>query len=182
MHAASRRATLPRMSVAVLRKTAKGQIEIETRVDRLPPRLRTALILVDGRRDSQALAALCPGDAKEALATLLERGYVEPVEGAGPAATPAMAAAAAVPAASAPVSTTADAPVPTASWRREVVRHLTDRLGPMADGVTTRIEQASSAEQLRPTLSLARQMLRDLRGVAAANEFERRFLDTATAA
>ncbi len=170
------------MSVVVLRKTAKGQTEIETRVDRLPPRLRTALILVDGRRDNRALAALCPGDAEQTLATLLEGGYVEPVGGTPAMPVPVPAAAAAPAAPASPVAPADAALVPTATWRREVVRHLTDRLGPMADAVTTRIEQASSAEQLRPPLSLARQMLRDLRGAAAASEFERRFLDPAGAA
>ena len=67
------------MSV-VFRKTAKGQAEIETRADRLPPRLRTALILVDGRRDGVALAKFCPSDPESTLAGLLDGGYIEMVE------------------------------------------------------------------------------------------------------
>ena len=64
----------------VYRKTAKGQQEIETRANRLLPRMRTALILVDGRRDDDELRKLVPGDPDDALRQLLEGGYVEPVE------------------------------------------------------------------------------------------------------
>ena len=42
----------------VYRKTAKGMAEIETRVHRLAPRLRGALILVDGRKTDDELATL----------------------------------------------------------------------------------------------------------------------------
>ena len=85
------RATLQRMSV-VFRKTAKGQAEIETRADRLAPSLRTALILVDGRRDGVALAKFCPSDPESTLAGLLDGGYIEMVE---PPAEVVVAAAAA---------------------------------------------------------------------------------------
>ena len=42
----------------IFRKTAKGISEIETREHRLTPRVRNALILVDGRRDLAALKML----------------------------------------------------------------------------------------------------------------------------
>ena len=38
----------------IFRKTAKGTSEVETRANRLPPRLRAALILVDGRQIGRA--------------------------------------------------------------------------------------------------------------------------------
>jgi hypothetical protein len=59
------------------RKTEKGAAEIATRVNRLVPRLRAALILVDGRRSDDELCKLIPGQGEEALLTLLEAGYIE---------------------------------------------------------------------------------------------------------
>ena len=70
--------------ITVYRKSAKGQREIETRADRLAPRLRTALILVDGRRSDADLRALIQPDADAALATLLDGGYIEPVSSQPP--------------------------------------------------------------------------------------------------
>jgi hypothetical protein len=61
------------------RKTEKGSAEIATRANRLVPRLRAALIVVDGRRGFDELCKLIPGSAEEALLTLEEAGYIEPV-------------------------------------------------------------------------------------------------------
>jgi hypothetical protein len=62
----------------VLAKTAVGVDEIATRSRRIPPRLRTVLILVDGRRSVQTLAesAAALGDIRQALAELHEQGLV----------------------------------------------------------------------------------------------------------
>jgi len=65
----------------VYRKTAKGITEIETRAHRLTPRLRNALILVDGRRTGETLATLVTVDAAGALASLLADGFIEDVLG-----------------------------------------------------------------------------------------------------
>ncbi|MEO7150652.1 MAG: hypothetical protein ABIX46_02900 [Burkholderiaceae bacterium] len=167
---------------SIYRKTARGQLEIESRVDRLAPRLRTALILVDGKRDGAALAKVCPGDCEAALATLHAGGYIESVANAAPtdavasptpaAATPALV----VEAASARPATGAMDPRALAQLRRDVVRHLIDRLGPMIEGLAVRIEQSANTEQLLPHLQRAGQLLRDQRGAAMADEFEQRFL------
>jgi hypothetical protein len=42
----------------IYRKTAKGHSEIETCAARLPPRLRSALILIDGRRTDGEMGKL----------------------------------------------------------------------------------------------------------------------------
>ncbi len=42
----------------IYRKTAKGHSEIETRAHRLAPRLRSALIMVDGRRSDDEVRKL----------------------------------------------------------------------------------------------------------------------------
>lgn len=69
------------------RKTEKGTAEIATRANRLVPRLRAALIIVDGRRALDELCQLLPGQGEEAVLTLLEAGYIEPV-GAAPQEAP----------------------------------------------------------------------------------------------
>jgi len=72
--------------VTVYRKSAKGQLEIETRVNRLHPRLRTVLILVDGRRNDDELRSLIQVDADATLLALIEGGYIEVSAGAAPVA------------------------------------------------------------------------------------------------
>lgn len=61
----------------VYRKTERGVLEVATREQRLAPRLRSALILIDGKRlvrELQALLGPCHG---EALRALEELGLIE---------------------------------------------------------------------------------------------------------
>lgn len=62
----------------IYRKTASGIDEIETRERRLSPRVRSALILVDGRRSLEELAGLVQ-QCDEMLKTLLTAGLIEMV-------------------------------------------------------------------------------------------------------
>lgn len=126
--------------------------------------------MVDGRRDTQAIALLCGPESPAALASLLAGGYIE-----------AVALAIATPPAPAAAAPTLD-PRTFDQIRREVVRHLTDRLGPMADPIATRIEKAAAPGQLLAHPQLARQMLRDHRNAGAAAEFERLFMQAAPVA
>ena len=66
------------MNTALYDKTAKGKEEIATRSGRLAPRLRTLLVLVDGRRTVEELLHHVAGIGlhAEALAELLEHGYI----------------------------------------------------------------------------------------------------------
>jgi hypothetical protein len=109
--------------MATYRKTSKGIREIETREFHLSPRLRTALILVDGRRGDAELRRMIVGEADEALRTLLEQGFIEAVAASAaaptaPATAPGALAPASVPAyldtATVPGSLAPAAPRPTA--------------------------------------------------------------------
>jgi len=80
----------PQMAT-IYRKTAKGQAEIETRAHRLPPRLRSALILVDGRRSDEELQRLILVQPQQMLQQLDAQGFIEVIGIA--AATPGTAAA-----------------------------------------------------------------------------------------
>ncbi len=92
----------------ILAKTAVGLEEIETRARRVPPRLRTVLILVDGRRSVADLidAAAGLGDVRLALETLHGKGFVSRVGNPRPGAAVASRASAQVDARSRP------APIP----------------------------------------------------------------------
>lgn len=157
----------------VFRKTEKGQAEIETRAFRLPPRLRQALILVDGKRSDMELARLILADAEATLATLLADGFIAATGLAVDIPLPAPAATPTAPAGS------AAARRPSASLdvvRREAVRYLNDKLGPAAEGVAMKLEHARTLPEVQPLLVSAAQLLRNVSGKAAADEFVARFL------
>lgn len=170
----------------IYRKSAKGQREIETREHRLPPRLRSALILVDGKRSDAELNSMVMQPA-ETLAALLEQGFIEVAgttavrEPSRPAAPPAAAAAPGRPAAAAPAAPAAAAAAANGgefeSRRRAAVRELNDLLGPAAETLAIRIEKAKSADELRPLLVNGAQMIAGFRGRGAAEAFAARFGD-----
>lgn len=153
----------------IFRKTAKGVAEIETRAHRLPPRMRSTLILVDGKRDADDMRALVTQQADESLAALLEQGFIEAVgETMRAAPAPAQRTAAAAPA---PAPAPAAKPANFDTLRQGVVRALNDELGPGADALAVRIERAKSVDELRPLLAQAVQLVGSARGRAAAEAF-----------
>jgi len=179
----------------VYRKSAKGQHEIETRVNRLAPRLRTALILVDGRRSDADLRSLVQAEPDATLLALLEAGYIEVVS--TQLAPPVAAPQALVPAGSqglAPVPSPSAAPVAPlavaavamspaalAERRRLAVRHITDQIGPAAETAALRIEKARNADELRLALEHGQRVLLAARGSTVAAQFAARFFDPPSA-
>ena len=156
----------------VYRKTAKGAAEIETRAHRLSPRVRSALILVDGKRADDELMRMIQTDAEGALAGLLADGFIE-----------VLATLAARPPERRPVPPLGMAParegagVAFDALRRDAVRQLNDHLGPAAETLAIKIERSKSMPELRPLLMLGAQMLRDVRGAAVAEAFAARFIN-----
>jgi hypothetical protein len=146
-------------------KTDKGQTEIQTRAHHLAPRVRQALILVDGRRDETAFGELLAGDSSFILDSLLMEGFIDLVDNAPDAA---LKAARAQP---------AKRPPSLESLRRDMVRALTDALGPAAEGMALRIEKAKSVAELTPVFDQAVQLMRSFHGEQAANAFASRFVD-----
>ena len=75
-------------------KTAKGREEIATRGHHLAPRLRTLLLLVDGKRDTVDLMAKVGGLGldEKALVELLEGEFIKVSDGAAAATAAAPAA------------------------------------------------------------------------------------------
>ncbi len=158
----------------LFRKTAKGQAEIETRAHRLAPRLRGLLILVDGKRDLPALAALVPQQAEALLQELTAQGFIESFETASAAAATSAttAALATTPPATFPAK---PSPVDFEKMRRDAVRAFTDGAGPAAETVALRMEKAKAMDELRPLLAQAAQVLANMRGRAAAEAYAQRF-------
>ncbi len=71
-------AALPAYMPTIYAKTDRGQDEFETRAYRLHPRLRTVLILIDGRRTDLELVQMLH-HAAEGIVMLLDGGFIEPV-------------------------------------------------------------------------------------------------------
>lgn len=158
---------------SIFRKTAKGVAEIETRAHRLPPRLRSALIVVDGKRNEDELFKLVLQEPALTLQTLLEGGFIE-VFASAPAPSPRAPAPSPAPASS---SATA-APAALAGFdqtRRDAVRVLTDLIGPMGEALAIKMEKARSADELRPLIGVAMQVIANTRGRQAAADYGTRF-------
>lgn len=163
----------------IFRKTPKGSSEIETRAHRLPPRMRSALILVDGRRSTDALRSLIVQQCDETLLALREQGFIEPV-GAAEAAAPVAAAARVADAATVAPARPANGPTPgpaidLATLRRDAVRQLTDQVGPMAEALALRMERCKDLAELLPLVGTAAQVIGNVRGAAAAAAYRSHF-------
>ncbi len=169
------------------RKTAKGLIEIETRANRLPPRLRSLLILVDGRRSDEELRRTFPQQADESLIALVGDGFIEVVSVADSAPAPRTAtrpptaAAPTRPAAPVAAASTMPASLPPltefSTLRREAVRALNNEVGPVAEALAIRMERAREWDELRPLIDKALGLIADVRGRAAATAYQQRFVE-----
>jgi hypothetical protein len=155
------------MPATLYRKTAAGQAEVGSKAHALPPRARSLLIMVDGKRSHDDLRAMLGAAVDEAIELLLREGLVERL--AAPAApAPAPAAAPVV----------AEAAMPDLDrLRREAAHAVTDALGPMADALALRIERAKDPELLRTALKLAAEALDNVGPRARAEAFRSRFLN-----
>lgn len=152
----------------IYRKTAKGLAEIETRVYKLAPRLRSVLIMVDGKRSDDELAQVLP-QAGEAVDSLAREGFIEEFVRVGTAATTAPAPAAAAAAAE---RTIIRPPQPSfEAMRRDLLRAFNDRLGPAGEGMAMRLEKARNETEFRALLPAAVQLVSTLQGREAAEAF-----------
>jgi hypothetical protein len=155
----------------ILRKTDKGVDEIATRANKLVPRLRTALILVDGTRSEAELSNLIKQHPAETLEELLTLGYIE-VASAVEAPKRTANEDAPVKKAAAEAS---DSEKAFPAFRAEAVRAFNDLTGPSGEALAMKMEKATSREQLGPLLQTAFQIISNARGNQAAVEFKARF-------
>lgn len=160
----------------VYRKTDKGVSEIPTRAARLAPRLRSALILVDGRKTDAELSQLILTDAPGTLASLLAEGFIEVLTTLAERPVERPVERRPVAPGAAPPRQAAGDGVEFELLRRDAVRALNDQLGPAAESVAVKIERAKTMPELQPLLVLGAKLLRSARGSAAAETFAARFL------
>jgi hypothetical protein len=163
----------------IFRKTAKGVIEIETREHRLPPRVRNALILVDGKRDVAALKVLMPQQVDGTLETLLEQAFIEVVGESVAASSSRALPDANARASTGPVANAQTAALPASSTsdpsfatrQRAAVRDFNNAIGPMGESLAIRMERARDESELRPLVQMAVQLIANARGRSAAEAY-----------
>lgn len=160
----------------IYRKTDKGHAEIDTRAHHLPPRLRSALILVDGKRSDDDLRKLIQQDPDATLQQLLEQGFIEQLA-AAPSRTPAPPQAAPAPQKTEAQVSLSVSPSQLEQIKRDAVRSLNNHLGPMADNLSLKIEKARNMAELRPLLETGAQIILNASGTGAAADFTNRFLE-----
>lgn len=159
----------------VYRKTAKGVEEIATRALKLGPRLRTALILVDGVRSDRELSKLILQQPEETLRELLSQGLIE---AAGVAPDEAPRTSRPAPLDRLPPERSAERPADRnsfATYRAAVLRAFNDLTGPSGETFAVKMEKTQSRDELAPMMETAYRIIANAQGAEKANEFKARF-------
>ena len=150
----------------VFHKTEAGAREMASTAHGLAPKLRRALILVDGIKTVADLAsAFRPGEIEVILAELQGKGLVTL---AGGALAPVDASP------SAGAATAAGGPIPAEHFeevRRRAMREISDRLGPNGDPLALKIERCKTPEELRAALREAEKILASFLGAEYGRTF-----------
>lgn len=154
-------------------KTDQGREALTSRPPGLGPRLRSLLIMVDGKRPVAELDKLSGGEGSAAplLEQLAAAGWVEPVQLAA-TAVPAAPAPASSPVQAEAVEAAAVAPLPFSEARRMMVRFLNDQLGPMGEPLAMRVEACKTPVDLLTVLPRIRDGLSNLKGAATVQRFD----------
>jgi hypothetical protein len=125
-------------------KTPKGIEEVERRTHGLPFKARQVLIMVDGKRDQQALEGVFPPEmVRTTLDQLLRDGFIRALE---PVLAPKPAAPATAPARQAPVVASDDARYELA--RNFMLNTTSAFVGVFGSSLSSRIELAPDLETL----------------------------------
>ena len=156
---------------SIFRKSIKGAEAIATRQPGMPPRLRSALIMVDGKRNVEELAKLVSmlGEPDALLTELEASGLIELAEGVAIASVP-KALASTMSKSMAPPSS-GPAPLTLAGAQRFGSRLLLELLGPTSESLCLKIEAARDMPAFVAAVMRARDVLRDVKGHAVAVHF-----------
>lgn len=157
----------------VYHKSSKGTEAIATRQHGLVPKLRSLLILVDGKRGFDELVRLSQvlGNTEELLSQLLDQGFIEPVSGQSAAAATHTGQATRTAPTTAPSPLAVAAPIKLIDAQRFVSRRLTDLLGPNAEDLCLRIEAARNLKEFQAAVVRAEGILRQFKSAHTAAEF-----------
>ncbi len=164
-------------------KTVAGREALTIRPAGLGPRLRSLLIMVDGKRNLAEFEKLTGGEATAAhsLEELLAAGWIEVVGADGlPKQVVAPAVSVPEPAAfqpevSQPVAVELAVSVSTLPFsdaRRQVVRFINDQLGPMGETLAIRAEGCKTPADLQAALPRIRDGLKSFKGAAVVQQFD----------
>lgn len=136
---------------AIYVKTAKGQEEVATRAFQLPSRVRSLLVMVDGKNSGEQLVAntAALGDSAAFFSMLVEGGFIEAVAASSLAATAAP---------------TENVKAPPKELVRKVCHLVTDILGPAGDSLTLRLEKAASLEEFAKHVEQCRDVISNAAG------------------
>jgi hypothetical protein len=143
-------------------KTPKGTEEMALRNHGLSPRLRSALILVDGKKTDDALRAMLI-HADESLRQLESEGYIQVVAIDGPGGARSTEAEQAL---------LIDLP----SLQRAAARFITDTMGKQGDALVQHVGRAKSVPELQVALTTAYRVLSGVTQPEQAEAFRRQFL------
>lgn len=173
----------------VFAKTPKGSAEVAARGGALTLSARRILIMIDGKRSLGELSAMLRSVEIETLIGLLEsQGFIQRSSGAsgGPPTVfgttrieePAREPLPPLGRETLDVNTVSndidERPLLTIEEaKRRAVRELNERLGPEAEIMAVRLEQARSADELRDRLREAERLVAGLLGEAAAADYLR---------
>lgn len=158
------------MSNTIYRKTERGLLEMSSRERRLTPRLRSALILIDGKKLLRDLQVLLGPQYVETLQNLEDLGLIEAIQPIR-IVDPEPAAPVTVPMARQLSGREVEA------IRRQAVRWLTERMGPYADGINLKIEKCKSADELLTSLRLGHSIVQQQLGASVAELFHAEFIE-----
>lgn len=165
-------------------KTAAGREALTTRPPGLGPRLRSLLIMVDGKRNLSEFEKLTGSleQATDSLNALLSGGWVEIVGADGLPKTMARPAAVVPspaddfePEDSQPVmvmAATVVSTLPFSEARRQVVRFINDQLGPMGETLAIRAEGCKTPADLQAALPRIREGLKSFKGLGVVQQFD----------
>jgi hypothetical protein len=167
-------------------KTIAGREALTTRPPGLGPRLRSLLIMVDGKRNLAEFETLM-GSQSQAIASLeelLAAGWIElvgadglPKRALAPSATTAETTAFQADAARPEVPSEQRTTLPFSDARRQVVRFINDQLGPMGETLAIRAEACKTPADLQAALPRIRDGLKNFKGAAVVQQFDEELAD-----
>lgn len=153
---------------AIYHKSPKGMESIANRHSGLGPRLRSLLIMIDGKRSFSDLVGLT-GECESLLEQMAQDGLIEPVGGTAPMAEGS-------PSTWPDSQSAATAPTPLvvvslSEAKRCAARLLVELLGPTSEVLCMKIESADKLADFVSAVKRAREIVRDVRGAVAAERF-----------
>jgi hypothetical protein len=139
----------------VYRKTEKGKLVSPTKTFGLPWPVRFALMQVNDRRTDADLRSTLGPRFEDSVQTLIGSGFIESV----------------------PDELATAKTIDIKQAQRLAVRWLTDKLGPLAEHASLKIERTKNSAELAAALQLARRTLQAQMGELQAQRFDREVID-----